>query len=314
MSIVNKAKMFKRKLIQKEKDRWRYGSKYSVEGDITNKKIMLFVLAGYKEYLWEDVFDRIKQNEIANMEVCIASSGRYCSKLSDICKKNDWVYVSTKLNNMCVLTNIVLKLFPEATYIFKLDEDIYIPQNYFENMISAYDYIERNEPKFSIGYICPFLPLGFFSMYDYLEKKGCLDEFQSKFGTLRLGGTTINPFFRENKGVDRYIWEKIGVFDDEANSIYSEGFSYTICPTRTGIAAILFKREFWNELGSLKRPKGVGWGDEGDESQISAFTAKNFHINFRIDNILVGHFAFGGAEPQVLKLKDEHPEYFASNR
>lgn len=310
MNIIMKLKEIKRSVIRTQKEHWRYGSKFQIEGNVKNKDIVLFVLAGYKNYLWNDVFDRIKMFQLPNMEVCIASSGRYCEQLSEICKRNDWCYLSTKLNNMCVLSNIIMRQFSNATYYFKLDEDIYLPDNYFGDMIDAYKVIESNEQNYVIGYICPNLPLGSYSLHDYLIEKNSLEDFEQKFGKLHIGGQQVNHFFRENKGIDTYVWKLIGIFDKEAKRYKSKGFSYSICPMRTGIAAILYKREFWDRLGSLKRPKGVGWGEEGDEAQLTAFCAKNYLANFRVDNILVGHFAFGGAEPQVLKLKEKHPEFF----
>ena len=313
MAIVTFLKKIKRKAVQREKNRWRYGSKYKIEGKKRNKKAVLFVLAGYKEYLWSDVFFRIKAFQPEDLEVCIASSGKYCEELSTICRENNWVYLSTKLNNMCVLTNVILREFNNAEYYFKLDEDIYIPENYFSDMIEAYNRIEAREPNYKIGYICPYLPLGSYSMREYLIEKGKINEFEQKFGHLYFGGPQVNLSFRENKGIDPYIWNIIKNFDDEARRIKNKGFRYTLCPIRTGIAAIVFKRELWEKLGSLKRPKGVGWGEQGDEAQITAFCACNYLVNFRVDDVLVGHFAFGGAEPTVLKVKEEHPEFFSFN-
>ena len=163
MYFVENLKKIKRSFLKHQKTVWRHGSKYKLEGKIQNKEILLFVLAGYKEYLWDDVFSRIKQSQLPNMEICIGSSGKYCKDLSNICKNNGWCYLSTSLNNMCVLTNIILRDFSQATYYFKLDEDIYIHRNYFQKMIDAYNLIEKSEEKYEIGYLCPNLPLGSYS-------------------------------------------------------------------------------------------------------------------------------------------------------
>ena len=63
-------------------------------------------------------------------------------------------------------------------------------------------------------------------------------------------------------------------------------------------------------MGYLVRNKGVGVGDSGDEGQITSFCALNFRACFCVNNILVGHFSFGGAEKNVLRFKNEHPEIF----
>ncbi|MCI9380416.1 MAG: hypothetical protein HFG88_05140 [Dorea sp.] len=287
-----------------------YASHYKIEGRIKNSENMLFVLAGYKEFLWDDIFLRIKLNQLENMEVCIASSGRYCDRLSQICKRNNWVYLSTSLNNVCVITNIIMKEFKEAEYIFKLDEDIFIPRDYFKDMLNAYKIIEKEEPC-NIGYICPVLPLGFYSMHEFLLKKNCLNEYEQKFGIHKKGGSVSNPIFRKKMGIDEFIWNKIGIFDECALEYKEEGFSYEACASRTGIAAILFTRQFWDDLGYLKRGRGIGVGNTGDEGQITTYCALNFYFIFCVKNVLVGHFAFGGSENNVLKLKYEKPEIFA---
>lgn len=313
MSVIDYLKQVKRSYLKHKMDRRNYGSKYVIEGEVKNKSQMLFVLAGYKQELWEDVFGRFKEFETPDLEICIASSGKYCPELSAICKKNNWVYISTSLNNVCVITNIILKVFGKAEYIFKLDEDIYIPKDYFKNLKNAYDIIEKENPDYSISYVCPVLPLGFYGMHDFLIKKGCLSEYELKFGKHLRGGTPLNPAFRQKCGVDEFIWEKMGNFDECAADYSKEAFSYEIAPLRTGIATILFKRKFWEEFGGLQRPKGIGIGDNGDEGQITSYCALNFKASFCVKNILVGHFSFGGAEQQVLKLREQNPDIFKLN-
>ncbi len=312
LGIINKAKKIRREIINKYTEKMKYQSKYKVEGTIQNKKKMCYILSGYKPYLWDDVFDRIRLFQPSDMEVCVASSGKYCQELSSLCKRNGWIYLSTHLNNVCVLSNIVIREFKKAEYIFKLDEDIYLPQGYFNDMVKAYDVIEQATPG-CLGFICPTIPLGPYGMRDFLVRKNCLEEYNSKFGKHYVGGTVLNPAFRQNIGVDEFIWKKIGVFDDCAREYKESGFSYEPCATRCGIAAILFKRKFWETMGGLKKPRGKGLGDQGDEGQITAYCALNFQMTYCVKNILVGHFAFGGSEHAVLKLREKHPEYFALN-
>lgn len=290
-----------------------YGSRYRVEGKIQNKPNMMFALAGYKPYLWDDVFFRFKTFETPDLEICIASSGKYCPELSKICQDNGWIYISTTLNNVCVITNIILREFSKAEYIFKLDEDIYIPKNYFTDMLAAYKTIESDNPDYELAYICPVLPLGFYGMHDFLVEKNALTKYEERFGQHKRGGSALNSAFRNNKGVDAFIWETIESFDICAASYAKKPFEYEIAPLRTGIATILFKRKFWNDLGCLTRYKGIGVGTNGDEGQITSFCALNFRACFCVKNILVGHFAFGGAEPDVLKLKERKPEIFKLN-
>ena len=277
-----------KKLYYKLVEYRKYAAKYYVEGKVQNKKKMLYVLAGYKPYLWDDVFSRIKKYQPNDMEVCIGSSGKYCEELSGICKANGWVYVSTKPNNVCVISNLILRLF----------------------MMYAYIRINK-EFQGSLGYICPTLPLGFYGMHDFLTENNCLKEYEKMFGAHKIGGYELNPSFRLHNGVDEFIWKQIGIFDKKAVEYQCKDFQYEVCGTRTGIAAILFERKFWDEMGGLKRPfMGIGVGDEGDEGQITSFCSLHFKMMVCVKNILVGHFSFGGAEQNMLKFKEQHPEIF----
>lgn len=303
-------KNFVKKQLKDYEEKRKFDSQYKIEGEIQGKKNMLFVLAGYKPYLWEDVFTRLKRNELDDMEICIASSGKYCTELSEICKKNNWIYLSTTLNHVCVITNIIMKLFSSAEYIFKLDEDIYIPDGYFATMLEDYKIIEEAEPV-DLGYICPQLPLGFYGMHDFLVEQNKLEDFENRFGKHKIGGTLVNPYLRAGTGVDEYIWELIGVFDDRAAEYSKRDFSYQECYSRPGIAAILFKRSFWDKIGGLTRSRGIGVGNNGDEGQITAFCALNYQVCYCVNNVLVGHFSFGGSEGKVLEFRSQHPEIFA---
>ena len=277
--IVEKMKSVRRNMINSHIEHEKYSSKYKVEGQIRNKEQMLYVLSGYKPYLWNDVFERVKAFQTPELEVCVVSSGKYCDELSCLCKDNGWIYVSTELNNICVASNIVMRLFPKAEYIFKLDEDIYLPKDYFADMLYAYKEIEKVTPG-EIGYICPALPLGFYGMHDFLIRKNCLDEYNEKFGKHYVGGTLLNPAFRKHVGVDEFIWKKIGIFDDCAEEYKKSGLDFEPCVTRSGIAAILFKRQFWDTMGGLKKPRGAGLGDAGDEGQITAYCALHFQMTY----------------------------------
>lgn len=299
-------------MVKKEKIKKSDITEYIIEGEIKNSKTCLYVLAGYKPYLWEDVFSRIKKFQINDMDVCIASSGLYSEELSLICKKNNWVYLSTSLNNVCAVLNVVMNEFNSAEYVFKLDEDIFIPKDYFKDMLYAYNEIESKEPV-EIGYICPFLPLGFYGMHEFLLLTNSLEEYEKKFGRHKIGGTALNPCFREACGVDEFIWEKIGIFDKRAAEFKYKGIRYEACCSRTGIAAILFKREMWNrmvEAGGIVVNSGSGVGNTGDEGQITSFCAVHFQIIYCVKSILVGHFSFGGAEKNVMKLREKKPQYF----
>ena len=76
-----------RKLSEYYREREKYNSRFTVEGVIKNYPKMLYILSGYKPYLWDDVVERVKLFKTDDMDFCVASSGKYGEELSDLCKK-----------------------------------------------------------------------------------------------------------------------------------------------------------------------------------------------------------------------------------
>ena len=112
------------------KDRKNLTKKYKFENRIKSKEKVCFILAGYKEFSYDIVFSRIKKFVPKDVEVCILSSGKYSEKLSKIASDNDWSYLSTKRNNVCLIQNVANSIFKDAKYIYKIDEDIFVTKHF----------------------------------------------------------------------------------------------------------------------------------------------------------------------------------------
>ena len=117
---------FIKKIYLNIKNIYAFTRRYKFENRSKNKDTICMILAGYKEFTWDIVFKRIKEFSNDDIDICIVSSGLYSERLSKIAKINGWSYLSTKRNCVTLAQNMVLKLFPNANYIFKLDEDIFI--------------------------------------------------------------------------------------------------------------------------------------------------------------------------------------------
>lgn len=59
-----------------------------------NKKKLCIILAGYKSFLYDTVFDRVERYIPSDIDVCIVSSGVFDKKLYDIAEKNQWSYLT----------------------------------------------------------------------------------------------------------------------------------------------------------------------------------------------------------------------------
>ena len=83
-------------------------TKYNFTNRSTGKNKCCIILAGYKSFVWDTVFPRIKKFIPEDIDVCVVSSGLYSEELDKICSENDWSYLSTNRNNVSVAQNVAL--------------------------------------------------------------------------------------------------------------------------------------------------------------------------------------------------------------
>lgn len=310
-AFMQRYNKYKEKRIEKEKNK-RVKGKYIFEDRKKDNENMCIILAGYKEYLYEDVFSRIKEYiPKDNMDVCIASSGKYCKNLSEIAKKNGWSYLSTKRNNVAIIQNIAIDLHKKAKKIFKLDEDIFVTQSFFNICLETFDTIEK-KGEYNIGFIAPTIPINGYSNVDVLKLTGCLEDYESKFGKAKRDSRGKFAQIINNPEIAKYFWgetrEELRDIDKLSNKMSNEEFSFSTCPIIFSIGAILFSREVWEDMGRFKVNKGSGMG--ADESQICSYCMTESKAIIVSNNTLVGHFSYGPQTSEMKKYYQENREIF----
>lgn len=281
---------------------------YVFEDRRKNLSKMCMVLAGYKEFLWEDVFSRLKKFAPNDIDICILSSGIYNSQLSSMCEANNWSYLSTENNSVGVIQNMAIKLFKSADMIFKLDEDIFITENYFESMLTTYKYV-CDHAHYDISFLAPLIPLNSYGYVRFLEKFGLEDVYKEKFGSFKYSAETDYKALSD-PNVAKFFWGEGGVIDKIDNiskRLYNSHTNFSICPTRFSIGAILFSRDFWEEINHFKEEfPGMGL-DEKDLCCEGMLNSKVIVVN---ENILVGHFSFAIQTEGMKEYYLNHPEMF----
>jgi hypothetical protein len=281
---------------------------FTFEDKRKNYNKTLIVLAGYKEKLWDIVFKRIKQFIPNDIDVCVMSSGKYVPELSRICNNNNWSYLSTKTNNLSLIQNIAIKLHPNAEYIYKLDEDMFICDGFFDGLMNTYIHVENNSP-YRVGIVAPLIPVNVHGSIRFMEKMNCLGEFEDKFGKAyydfdtHFGGQTEETIF---------LWEHTLPLDETSNKVRNMPYSYFVCPHRFSIGAILFKRTIWEKMGGFKVVEGTGLGH--DEQDFASFflTFTNFYSFIIAENVLAGHYSYGKLNNPALidDFYDQNKELF----
>lgn len=272
-------------------------------------KYLCVVLAGYKEYLYSAVFSRLKKYATAELDICVVSSGKYSETLLKLCEENDWSYLSTKENNVSLVQNVAINLHPNAEYIFKLDEDVFIAEGFFDGMIQAYNH--ANESLYRPGVMAPLIPINGYGHVRVLEKLGLVEEYERRFGELKCAAGPDRPI-EHSPDVARFMWGEGGFLPsiDEMNRRFSnDSLEERAVSIRFSIGAILFRRDLWESMGyfSVNRDS-VSLGD--DEVQLCTYCLIHSRPVMVSENVLVGHFSFGLQNKMMKAYYLEHESEF----
>ena len=300
--IYNYLKQIYKKIEKKR----RLKGKYLFENRKKDYSQMCMIIAGYKPFLYEAIFQRIINFIPKNIDVCIVSSGKYDEDLSKIAKNNDWSYLSIKRNCVSLAQNITIKLFNKAEYIYKLDEDIFVTEGYFETLLKTYQHCEK-EGEYQVGFVAPTIPINGYGNMKILNRFNLIKTYTEKFEK-PLYAAGKHRKIESDPEVAKFMWGKgnyLPNIDEMNQQMKNDEFSYSACPIRFSIGAILFKRTRWEDMQFFKVKRGNCLGL--DEEQICAFCMTSSRAIIVSNNTVVGHLSFG-------KQNEEMKKYFMENK
>ncbi len=278
---------------------------------------LCIVLAGYKNFLIPAVMGRIKKYAPGNVDVCIITSGKWSEEIAELCERNGWSYLSTKRNNVSLAQNVAIDIFKDARYIFKLDEDIFITEDYFERMLKAYEECEKST-DYKPGVMAPLLPINGYGHVQILRKFGMDEVYKSVFGDLKVAAGPDRKI-ENSPELARFMWGegiknkefkeyKLPGIDEMNRLLYRQETKAEPCAIRFSIGAILFEREFWESMNYFQVGKGPGMGD--DEVQLCEHCMLVSRPLMVTHNIVVGHLAFGGQNQAMKEYYEGHKVLF----
>lgn len=273
----------------------------------TKAKKLCMVLAGYKPELWASVFGRLKQIATSDIDICILSSGVYSKDLEKLCTNYGWSYLSTKKNKLSVIQNLAIYLHPQAQYIYKLDEDIFLTSGFFQTLFSTYSHA-RKYSNYEVGYVAPLIPVNGYGYVRVLEKTGLVSDWEQQFGpAVYTNGIHHHTVILQDSRAAQYLWgntqERLANIDLLNEQFQQESFSYRICPIRFSIGAILFTRDTWLDWGMFPVDWSIGMGL--DEEWMARYCMLHGYVGFISENSLVGHLGYG---PQTATMKECYQE------
>lgn len=274
-----------------------------------NYKKLLVVLSGYKEFVWESVFARLEKYLPDGIDVCIATSGKDDFKMRELCEKNEWSYLSTKKNNVSLVTNLAISLHYAAEYIYKMDEDIFLTEGTFETLIDTYIKVEEKS-EYEVGFVTPIIPVngyGYVRILDILEIN---DIWKSKFGEIKITDCYKHHMtIHDNPAAAEFLWGRenkaLRNIDELQKNLQTRHFSYSICPVRYSIGFILFHRDNWIRMGMFPVKEYENMG--ADEKRICEFCMMEGRTMVVSENCIAGHLSYG-PQHQVMQ------QYYYDNR
>lgn len=273
---------------------------------------LLIVLAGYQPYYFDAVFERVikcQKQFKEGLDVCICCSSAPQDarlRLEQICKENNWSMLYLRKNRVTQIQNTAIKLHPHAKWIYKIDEDIILCDDYFSKMKDAYIKADNTLP-YKVGFAGPVLNINAFGTQSFLKTIGKWDEFEQKFGRFLVGGMINTPQddIHRNQDWAQYIWEHSVPFDEVAAKV-SQNKTIEICPIRFSIGAIFFKREFLERNGYFPVFRQGGMGQ--DEKYMCDVCIEGMYSIIVPSNVFVGHLGFGPQKETCRQFYNEHEQ------
>ena len=199
------------------------------------------VLAGYKDFLWDIVFQRLKQFCPENIDVCIVSSGLFSERLLELCKKNSWSYLSIKRNSVTLSLNTAIRQFSHAQYIYKVDEDIFLTKNFFTKLFECLKDCTNGE--YTPAFIAPLIPVNGYGYIRILKKLSLMDEYTRLFENPKYG--LLDGMINNNPQTAKFFWGENEFIPqiDQLDSFFAEQTAtYSACPIRFSIGRQLYFR------------------------------------------------------------------------
>lgn len=136
----------------------------------------------------------------------------------------------------------------------------------------------------------------------FVETIGESEEFNDLFGPLKIG---LDEKIHTDAKMAEWIWKKTLPFDKVPQIVKNQNESqYTIANYRYSIGAILFKRNWWKEIGYFATGADGVTGLE--EVQVCAHCMNNMEAIVIVEDCLVGHLEF-------YRQKDKIHEFYKEN-
>lgn len=187
--------------------------------------------------------------------------------------------------------NTALKLHPDSKWIFKIDEDIILSDHYFSKLKRGYSLAEWTLFA-QIGFVTPLINLNAACIPYFIESIGKKDEMRTLFGDVHIRfPKEVGDPVHKSGDFARWIWEQSMPFDIISKKVEEKNkdkiFQANI---RFSIGAILFTRQYWENIGCFEVGDVCSMGVE--EVQMNSFSFINMQAIAIVGDTFAGHLGF----------------------
>jgi hypothetical protein len=273
-----------------------YGKHRFVNRRKSSKKLLLIV-AGFKKELWPFTLARIAKFVPASLDVCLVIPGVVVPELEEVAERHSWSLMVTHANKLALAQNLAIKNHPSAEWIYKLDEDIFIGENYFSGLDECWDQVER-ENRFDVGILAPLLNVNGYSSRVLLDQLGRTEVFEERFGSAKQ--SCMKTPFWNNPLAAESLWELCNPFDEQTERIFRGKHEYSACPFRFSIGAFMMQRSFWDSMQGFTVARAAELGAE--EEDLCATCNAQSRVIIVCHYVLAGHLSFGPQNQHMLQI------------
>ncbi|MBQ9364498.1 MAG: hypothetical protein IJT82_01875 [Schwartzia sp.] len=244
------------------------------------------------------------------MDICLLSSGLFDIRLDKIASDNKWSYLATKRNCLPLIQNIAITLHPNAKFIYKMDEDIFLTKHCLPTLIETFKKVAQSD-LYNIGFVAPLLPINGYGHVRILQKLGLTGVYEKKFEKVKYAAVS-NRMIGTSPDAAKFFWGEDGFIpsiDYMDEEFHKQDFKYGACPINFSIGLILMHRKIWEAMGGWRVPdEGSGMGQ--DEVQINQFCITYSFAMIISENTVAGHFSFGGQNEAMKEYYENHRKAF----
>jgi hypothetical protein len=291
----------------------RLRDRYTLDDRREGASLLVYLLIGYKPALWPFVIPRIAAAIPAGADVCCLSPGLHSPEVAEIARRHGWSYLATATNDVSLAQNVCLSLHPDAVFVCKIDEDMFLLPQTIARTLAAYEALKASgvaDPAF----MAPVIPLNGVCYRWVLERLGLLQAFEERFGVARLA--TANLPVQSDPAAARWIWRRTTPLEVTAERLAKASVQYLYCAVQFSIGLIVFERAFWEEIGMLpvhRRRRALGASTlGGDEAYLCKAAVEKSRPGVVTTDAFAGHFSFGPQYAGMAELLREAPELFAA--